>query len=144
MKRLSRKDASKLTQMTGNRFALDTNIVSAWLKGEGPIADKIDAAESVFLPIIVIGELYYGAGFSSQVAKNTQDIRKITERYPLLSIDEDTTIIYGSIKTGLRKKGTPIPENDIWIAAIAIQNDLTLTTRDKHFNEIEGLSLIAW
>lgn len=130
--------------MTGNRFALDTNIVSAWLKGEGPIADKIDAAESVFLPIIVIGELYYGAGFSSQVAKNTQDIKKITERYPLLSIDEDTTIIYGSIKTGLRKKGTPIPENDIWIAAIAIQNDLTLTTRDKHFNEIEGLSLIAW
>jgi len=55
--------------MTGNRFALDTNIVSAWLKGEGTIADKIDAAESVFLPIIVI-----------------------TERYPLLSIDEDTNI----------------------------------------------------
>jgi tRNA(fMet)-specific endonuclease VapC len=47
--------------MTGNRVALDTNIVSAWLKGEGPIADKIDASESVFLPIIVIGELYYGA-----------------------------------------------------------------------------------
>lgn len=130
--------------MIGNRFALDTNIVSAWLKGEGTIADKIDAAESVFVPIIVIGELYYGAGFSSQVAKNTQDIKKITERYPLLSIDEDTTIIYGSIKTGLRKKGKPIPENDIWIAAMAIQNDLALVTRDNHFSEIEGLSLIAW
>jgi tRNA(fMet)-specific endonuclease VapC len=130
--------------MTGNRFALDTNIVSAWLKGEGPIADKIDAAESVFLPIIVIGELYYGAAFSAQVAKNTQDVKKITEQYPLLSLDEDTTIIYGSIKTRLRKKGKPIPENDIWIAAIAIQNDLALVTRDGHFNEIEGLSLVAW
>lgn len=130
--------------MTGNRFALDTNIVSAWLKGESSIADKIDTAESVFLPVIVVGELYYGAGFSLQVAKNTQDIKKITERYPLLSIDEDTTVIYGSIKTGLRKKGKPIPENDIWIAAITIQNDLTLATRDSHFNEIEGLSLIAW
>lgn len=130
--------------MTGNRFALDTNIVSAWLKGESSIADKIDTAESVFLSVIVVGELYYGAGFSLQVAKNTQDIKKITERYPLLSIDEDTTVIYGSIKTGLRKKGKPIPENDIWIAAITIQNDLTLATRDSHFNEIEGLSLIAW
>jgi predicted nucleic acid-binding protein len=49
----------------------------------------------------VIGELYYGAGFSSQVAKNNQGVKKMTERYPLLSIDEDTTIIYGSIKTGL-------------------------------------------
>ena len=63
--------------MTGNRFALDTNIVSAWLKGEGLIADKIDAAESVFLPIIVIGELYYGAGFSSQVAKIPRMSRKL-------------------------------------------------------------------
>ena len=137
-------DVSKFTPMTGNRFALDTNIVSAWLKGEISIADKIDSAESVFLPIIVIGELYYGAAFSSQVAKNTQDIKKITSRYQLLSLDEDTTVIYGAIKTGLRKKGKPIPENDIWIAAIAIQNDLALATRDNHFKEIEDLSLVAW
>ena len=92
----------------------------------------------------MIGELYYGAGFSSQVAKNTQDIKKITSRYQLLSLDEDTTIIYGAIKTGLRKKGKPIPENDIWIAAIAVQNDLVLATRDNHFKEIEELSLEAW
>jgi tRNA(fMet)-specific endonuclease VapC len=130
--------------MTGNRFALDTNIISAWLKGEISIADRIDNAESIFLPIIVIGELYYGAGFSSQVAKNTQDIRKITSRYQLLSMDEDTTIIYGAIKAGLRKRGKPIPENDIWIAAITIQNDLVLATRDNHFKEIEELSLDAW
>jgi tRNA(fMet)-specific endonuclease VapC len=130
--------------MTGNRFALDTNIVSALLKGESTIADQIDAAESVFLPIIVVGELYYGAAFSSQVDKNTEDIRKITSRYPILSLDEDTTIAYGSIKTGLRRKGKPIPENDIWIAAIAIQNDLVLVTRDNHFKEIDGLPLIAW
>jgi predicted nucleic acid-binding protein len=72
-------------------LSLDTNIVSAWSKGEISIADKIDSAESIFLPITVIGELYYGAAFSSQVAKNTQDIKKITSRYQLLSIDEDTT-----------------------------------------------------
>ena len=130
--------------MTGNRFALDTNIVSAWLKGETPIADKIDTAESVFLPIIVIGELYYGANFSSQVAKNTQDIKNITAHYPLLTLDEDTAVVYGVIKTTLRKKGKPIPENDIWIAAIAIQNDLALVSRDNHFKEIDQLSLVEW
>lgn len=130
--------------MTGSRFALDTNIVSAWLKGESAIADHIDIAESVFLPIIVIGELYYGAAFSSQVAKNTEDINKITSRYPTLSLDEDTTKTYGSIKASLRKKGKPIPENDIWIAAIAIQNDLILATRDSHFKEVDGLPSIEW
>jgi tRNA(fMet)-specific endonuclease VapC len=130
--------------MTGSRFALDTNIVSALLKGESAIADHIDAAESVFVPIIVVGELYYGAAFSSQVAKNTEDIKKITSHYPVLSLDEDTTKTYGSIKAGLRKKGKPIPENDIWIAAIAIQNDLGLVTRDNHFKEIDGLPLIEW
>jgi tRNA(fMet)-specific endonuclease VapC len=130
--------------MIGNRFALDTNIVSAWLKGESTIADHIDAAESVFLPIIVVGELYYGAAFSSQVARNTEDIKKITSRYPLLSLDEDTSKTYGSIKSGLRKRGKPIPENDIWIAAIAIQNDLVLVTRDNHFKEIGELVLVEW
>jgi len=130
--------------MTGSRFALDTNIVSALLKGESAIADHIDAAESVFVPIIVVGELYYGAAFSSQVAKNTEDIKKIILHYPVLSLDEDTTKTYGSIKADLRKKGKPIPENDIWIAAIAIQNDLGLVTRDNHFKEIDGLPLIEW
>ena len=130
--------------MTGNRYILDTNIVSAWLKGEVVIADNIDSAESVFIPISVVGELYYGASFSTQVEKNTADIKNITSRYPILSLDEETTTVYGTIKANLRKKGKPIPENDIWIAAIAIQNDLILVTRDSHFNEIEEISLSAW
>ena len=67
---------SKLIPMTGNKFLLDTNIVSALLKGEAVIANNIDKAESVFLPIIVIGELYYGAAFSTQVEKNTGELKK--------------------------------------------------------------------
>ena len=92
---------------------LDTNIISGWLKGEAAIADKIDKAEVVYIPIIVIGELYYGASFSTQVAKNVSNIKALTDRYPLLSLDEQTTIEYGNIKSTLRKKGKPIPENDI-------------------------------
>jgi hypothetical protein len=99
-----KKDASKFIRLTGNKFALDTNIVSAWLKGEISIADKIDGAESIFLAMIVIGGLYYGAGFSSQVAKNTQDIEKITSRYQLLSLDGNrisSTFLYNSISIRL-------------------------------------------
>lgn len=130
--------------MIGNRFLLDTNIVSAWLQGDTPIADNIDKATAVYIPIIVIGELYYGASFSTQVQKNTENVKKLTSHYQILSIDEETTVMYGNIKALLRKKGKPIPENDIWIAAIAMQFNLSLVTRDKHFTEIEGMLQEAW
>jgi tRNA(fMet)-specific endonuclease VapC len=144
LKRLLKKVASKYIPMTGNKFLLDTNIVSALLKGEVIIADNLDKAETAYIPIIVVGELYYGASFSSQVEKNTSELKKVTSRYQLLSLDEETTAVYGNIKTALRRKGKPIPENDIWIAAIAIQNDIPLVTRDNHFKEIENLSLVTW
>jgi tRNA(fMet)-specific endonuclease VapC len=59
-------------------------------------------------------------------------------------IDENVASAYGRIKATLRKKGKPIPENDIWIAAIAISNNMAVATRDKHFKEIEGLALKFW
>ncbi|MDQ0639497.1 putative nucleic acid-binding protein [Pedobacter sp. W3I1] len=61
-----------------------------------------------------------------------------------MNIDNDTAIVYGKIKAGLRKKGTPIPENDIWIASSAVQHKLKLSTRDKHFLQITGLKTLAW
>jgi tRNA(fMet)-specific endonuclease VapC len=130
--------------MIGNKFLLDTNIISALLKGEAVIADNIDKADKVYIPIIVVGELYYGASFSTHVKKNIEDIKKITSWYEVISLDKKTTAIYGDIKGLLRKKGRPIPENDIWIAAIAIQYGLVLITRDRHFNEIEGIEITKW
>lgn len=130
--------------MSGNRFLLDTNIITSWIKGESSIADKVEKALAVYIPIIVLGELFYGASYSTKVQKNTAVIKKLSRRYKLLLIDEATTIEYGKIKSSLRKKGLPIPENDIWIAAIAIRHKLTLVTRDKHFNEVIGLKLKAW
>lgn len=60
--------------MTGNKFLLDTNIITAWLKGETAVADKIDKAKEIHIPIIVVGELYYGALYSTQVEKNIRGI----------------------------------------------------------------------
>lgn len=131
-------------KMTGNKFLLDTNIIAAWFNGEVNIADKIDKAKEVHIPIIVVGELYYGAAYSIQIEKNIKNIQNITNRYNVLQIDIETTKLYGDIKAALRKKGKPLPENDIWIAAIAQRYQLTIVTRDKHFKEIESISLKNW
>ena len=62
----------------------------------------------------------------------------------MLGCNTDTARRYGEIKNALRMRGRPLPENDIWIAAIVLQHDLTLVTRDEHFNEIESLQVVAW
>jgi tRNA(fMet)-specific endonuclease VapC len=83
--------------MIGNNFLLDTNIITAWLKGEASVADKIDKAKGIHIPVIVLGELYYGALYSTQVEKNIKAIKSITSHYNVLQIDEETTIAYGTI-----------------------------------------------
>ena len=130
--------------MTGNRYLLDTNIVSAWLKGESNVVSNIQRAMEIHIPVTVVGELCYGAQFSNRVEGNMNDLKNIIDAYSVLLINGSTAMIYGSIKSELRKKGRPIPENDIWIAAITIQHNLVLITRDKHFDEIEGLRMKKW
>jgi tRNA(fMet)-specific endonuclease VapC len=92
----------------------------------------------------VSGELYYGAIYSSQIHKNLSKIQSLFERYKSLPLDEATSLEYGNIKAALRKKGKPIPDNDIWIAALAKQHALILVTRDKHFKGIEGVTIKQW
>lgn len=130
--------------MAGNKVLLDTNIVSALFNGEILIANKIDEAKEVYIPVIVLGELYYGAGYSTHIRKNTANIITLSETYPAIAVDIETARIYGSIKAALRKQGTPIPENDIWIAALCQQHSLLLITRDGHFDNIKGLHQVKW
>lgn len=94
--------------------------------------------------MIVIGELYYGAQYSTKVEQNTNNISKALFHYPVLIIDENTCRHYGFVKVALRRKGKPIPENDIWISGLALQHNLILVTRDKHFDEVDGLLIEEW
>ena len=130
--------------MTGNDFLLDTNIIVAWLNGESAIANKVDKAHSIYIPVIVSGELFYGAMYSIQVQKNILKKATLIKDYPALDIDQDTAVEYGKIKADLRKKGTPIPENDIWISALALQHGLPVVTRDKHFKKSPGIQVKKW
>jgi len=129
--------------MTG-RYLLDTNIVIAIFADESVVRQKLAQAGEVFVPSIVLGELYYGAQKSSRVASNVARVDEFAANNSVLVCDTETARQYGEIKSELRTKGQPIPENDIWIAAIAQQHQLTLVTRDGHFNNVDGLLIEAW
>lgn len=127
-----------------NGRLLDTNIVIALFAGEPAVQEHLGQAEEVFLPSIVLGELYFGAHKSSRVEENLARVDEFAASSSVLACGADTAKEYGIIKHALRMKGRPIPENDIWIAAIARQYGLILVTRDAHFGEIEGLSVSVW
>jgi len=126
------------------KFLLDTNILIALFDGETSIQEHLKQAKEVFVPTIVLGELYFGARHSTQVRENLARIDELALSTSVLVCDIDTAKEYGATKDELREKGRPIPENDIWIAAIAKQHELILITRDAHFNEIEDLSVEIW
>src|SRR5947208_11270454 len=101
--------------MTG-RFLLDTNIVIALFAKEAVVQANLANAAEVFIPSIVLGELYYGANKSLLVAENIAKIDEFATNNSILNCDIGTAQEYGRIKNHLRGKGRPIPENDIWIA----------------------------
>jgi tRNA(fMet)-specific endonuclease VapC len=126
------------------RILLDTNIVIAVFAGEKPVRERLAECPVVFLPSTVLGELYYGARKSSQATANFARIEQLAAAVAILPCDATTARLYGEIKASLRLKGRPIPENDIWIAAVAQQYGLSLATRDEHFNQVTGLAVESW
>jgi len=125
-------------------FLLRRKPLIALFAQEKTVQDRLANANEVFLSSIVIGEMYYGAYKSSQVAENTLKIEEFAAANTVLVCDIITAQTYGQIKNDLRVKGRPIPENDIWIGAIAKQHNLTVATRDDHFKEIDGLDIEMW
>ncbi len=126
------------------RFLLDTNIVIALFRMEQAVIEALGQADEVFIPVIVLGELYYGARKSAHPDENVDRITDLGKSSSLLSVDEKTAELYGAVKNALRRGGTPIPENDIWVAAVAMQYGLTIVTRDDHFRKIKGLLIVEW
>ena len=129
--------------MSGS-FLLDTNAAIAFLNGAPTVVDRFQAADEILLSSTVVGELCFGAQKSAQAAANLARIDMLIDRVVVLDVNTETARHYGQIKNALRIKGRPIPENDIWIAASALQYDLILVTGDGHFGEVDGLKLEAW
>jgi tRNA(fMet)-specific endonuclease VapC len=126
------------------KFLLDTNIVIALFAQDKPVLEKLNQASEIFIPSIVIGELYFGAQKSARVNENTIRIDEFVIGNTIIPCDASTAKEYGKIKNALKAKGKPIPENDIWIGAIACQHNLILISRDAHLKEIDNLKLEIW
>jgi tRNA(fMet)-specific endonuclease VapC len=127
-----------------NSYLLDTVAAVGLLNGNVDVVKLINEAIEIFIPIIAVGELYFGAENSGRVAENIEKVNGLTQQYAILYSDLETALEYGRIEFLLKRKGRSIPQNDKWIAAIARQNNLTVLTRDKHFNEVDGLLVQGW
>ena len=126
------------------RYLLDTNIVIALFRGETGVVAALRTAAAVFVPAVVLGELYFGARKSVQSTANLARIAEFADEVAVLPSDAGTAGLYGETKAQLRLRGRPIPENDLWIAALARQHQLTLATRDLHFDAVAAVELVRW
>ena len=135
--------ADRLTRVAG-RYLVDTNIVIAYFAGDRLLFDRFQAAAEVCSSVVTLGELVYGAMKSSRPRENLFRLEQLRSTVTLLKCDTETARRYGDLKNVLRRKGRPIPENDIWIAATALQHGLTLVSRDSDFQHVEGLGREVW
>ena len=126
------------------RYLLDTNIIIALFAEDASVKRHISTAEEIFIPATVIGELFFGAFNSAHREQNISRIDEFARFNVVLTCGTGTGKQYGRIKNLQKLKGLPIPENDIWIAAIALEHDLTLVTRDEHFSNIDELRKVSW
>jgi len=123
--------------MTGNKCFLDTSVIIHFFKNDVSIVEALKNFEETYVSAIVAGELFYGAYASLNPAKHIAQIQSFLNDCVIVDPDLGSSIVYGKLKADLKKKGTPIPENDIWIAAIAIENKTPLFTTDNHFKLME-------
>ena len=129
--------------MSGN-YLLDSNIIIDLFRGDIATIEKLQKVKKVYVPVIVLGELYYGANKSNRTKQRTLEVESLERKVIILDCTNKTAKLYGEIKDQLRQKGAMIPENDIWIAAISKENKIKLATRDNHFDRVEGLDIEKW
>lgn len=125
-------------------IALDTNAYVAFKRGATGVAEAIARAPSILMPVIVLGELRAGFAFGSRPEQNEAELIRFlgSTRVVVQPVDETVTLAYASIYRQLRRKGQPIPTNDLWIAACTLAGNAVLLTGDSHFAGIEGLAVL--
>lgn len=128
--------------MSGNhKVLLDTNILIDIFGGNRNMTEKVNIYQKIYTSSIVLGELYTGINRVSNKSKQIKKLNEFLEWCTILEINQETAKYFGQLVAQLYKKGTPIPTNDVWIAASAMKYDLILMSGDKHFKQIESLNL---
>jgi predicted nucleic acid-binding protein len=123
---------------------LDTNRLSDALAEDDEVLDRLESVEVIHVPAIALGEIRAGFRAGKRAAKNETRLQWFLAQEGVLTIGVDGSVShrYAEIYAALRSRGRPIPTNDLWIAAIAMEHDLVLYTRDVHFQHVPGLAYV--
>jgi tRNA(fMet)-specific endonuclease VapC len=123
---------------------LDTNGLSAVADGDAALEPILREAVEVAVPVIALGEYIYGIRQSRDRERYERWLVISIRSYRVLFVDEDTAACYATLRGELKKARTPIPSNDVWIAALARQHGLAVLSRDRHFDQVPGLRRLSW
>lgn len=125
------------------KILIDTNAYAAFKKNDTDAVNTLKTVEYIGVNIIVLGELLGGFIGGAREAKNRKELDQFLDspRVYLVQVDEETAEYYARVYWDLKRKGRPIPTNDLWVAASAMRHGLALFTYDKHFDNIDGLIL---
>ena len=123
---------------------LDTNALSAVADNEPAAVRIFSQATSIELPVIVLGEYRFGIAHSRRRNEYEKWLGELIAATRVLPVDDETSSQYAKIRAELKKAARPIPSNDLWIAAVARQHRRALMSRDRHFDDVQGVKRIGW
>ena len=123
---------------------LDTNALSAWAEGSEAVKDPLLSTPRLVVPSVVLGEYYFGIRQSRHRNRYEEWLRRYLPLAEVAVVNSATADAYADIRLDLRRAGKPIPSNDLWIAALALQHSLPVLSNDMHFDAVEGVTRIAF
>jgi predicted nucleic acid-binding protein len=123
---------------------LDTNALSAFVDGEPAVGARLSVEAHVAIPVIVLGEFRYGIHSSRYRSRYEQWLEEHLPEFEILPVTETTALQYARVRVSLKKLGRPIPANDAWIAALALQHRLPVLSRDDDFDVVPGVRRETW
>ena len=123
---------------------LDTNALSAFIDGDRALGQRLAGLGHASIPVIVLGEFRYGIAGSRHRAAYEAWLDEHLPDFDVLAVSAATAVVYADVRLALKKKGRPIPANDVWISALALEHRLPVLTRDTHFDAVPGLRRVGW
>lgn len=123
---------------------LDTNALSAFIDGDRTVGERLAGHGNASIPAIVLGEFRYGIAGSRHRAAYEAWLAEHLIDFDVLAVTAATAVVYAGVRVALKKSGRPIPANDAWISALALEHRLPVLTRDVHFDAVPGLTRVAW
>jgi tRNA(fMet)-specific endonuclease VapC len=123
---------------------LDTNALAAFVDGDAGVGDVLRVQVRAAIPVVVLGEFRYGIAQTKRRASYEAWLDSNLTHFDVLSVTDETAIAYAALRVTLKRSGRPIPANDAWIAALALQHRLPVLSRDEHFDGVPGLNRTSW